>query len=108
MRALRIGAEAARANDENGENGENGGNGENADGETVTAAMAAVIDAEPLADLDYVACVRADTLEPVVHIDRSVPLRLLVAAQVGPVRLIDNLDPRRTVPPSLAGHEPVR
>lgn len=98
-RALRIGAAALTAHGENGEN---------ADGDTVTAAMAAVIDAEPLAELDYVACVRADTLEPVRRPDRSVPLRLLVAARVGPVRLIDNLDPHRTVPPSLAGHEPVR
>jgi pantoate--beta-alanine ligase len=66
---------------------------------TVESAMAGVIEAEPLVDLDYAVLVDADDLEPADSTtgdkegaDR--PLRLLVAAQVGPVRLIDNCDPR--------------
>jgi pantothenate synthetase len=78
------------------------------DGPRVVAAMTAVIAQERLVDLDYAACVRADTLEPLVRIDETMPFRLLVAAQVGSVRLIDNLDPRLPVPLTLAGPEPVR
>ena len=65
----------------------------------VESAMAAVVEAEPLVDLDYAVLVEADDLEPAdpttgdpEAADR--PLRLLIAAQVGPVRLIDNCDPR--------------
>jgi pantoate--beta-alanine ligase len=97
-RALRAGAEAMTA--------ATGSAAE--DGAAVMAAMAAVIEAEPLLELDYVACVRADSLEPVGRFTRTVPLRLLVAAQVGPVRLIDNLDPWLPLPPALAGHQTVR
>jgi pantoate--beta-alanine ligase len=97
-RALRAGVDAMTS----------AGGSARGDGATVTAAMAAVIEAEPLAELDYVACVQADSLEPVGRLDPTVPLRLLVAAQVGPVRLIDNLDPRRPLPPPLAGHQTVR
>ena len=54
--------------------------------------MRAVIDAEPLVHLDYAVVVDADTLEEAAalagHDQES--LRLLIAAQVGPVRLIDN------------------
>jgi len=73
--------------------------GAGGDRAAVEAAMAAVVGAEPLVDLDYAVLVDADDLEPADPVtgdpaagDR--PLRLLVAAQVGPVRLIDNLDPR--------------
>ncbi len=97
-RALRAGAEAMTA--ATGAPTEKGA--------IVTEAMTAVIEAEPLVELDYVACVRADTLEPPGRLDWRLPLRLLVAARVGPVRLIDNLDPRLPVPPFLAGHQPVR
>jgi pantothenate synthetase len=37
--------------------------------------------------------VDAGTLEPVATCDTDRSLRLLIAATVGPVRLIDNLDP---------------
>jgi pantoate--beta-alanine ligase len=61
-------------------------------GAAVTRAMRAVIDAEPLVHLDYAVVVDADTLEEVATPgDRDeASLRLLIAAQVGPVRLIDN------------------
>ncbi len=63
-------------------------------GAAVTAAMRAVAAAEPLVALDYAALVDADTLDEVATAapgDRA-SLRLLIAAQVGPVRLIDNCD----------------
>jgi pantoate--beta-alanine ligase len=64
-----------------------------ADARAVEAAMAAVVAEEPLVELDYAALVDATDLEP-VDVTPTGPLRLLVAARVGPVRLIDNLDPR--------------
>jgi pantoate--beta-alanine ligase len=57
---------------------------------TVCEAMAAVFAREPLAELDYAALVDADELTVPAMIDDRRPLRLLVAATVGPVRLIDN------------------
>jgi pantoate--beta-alanine ligase len=70
-----------------------------------TRAMRAVVAAEPLVALDYAALVEADTLQEVGtvatvaesdadhdHNDDHDSLRLLIAAQVGPVRLIDNCD----------------
>jgi len=65
-----------------------------ADRSGVERAMAAVVSAEPRAVLDYAVLVHADDLEPADDLASERPLRLLVAATVGPVRLIDNLDPR--------------
>jgi pantoate--beta-alanine ligase len=93
-RALRAGAEVVTA----------GGH----DRGEVEAAMATTLGVEPVVEVDYAACVRADTLEPVDRLEGTVPLRLLVAARVGPVRLIDNIDPRRPLPAALARPEPVR
>lgn len=59
------------------------------DGAAVDATMAAVVAREPLAELDYAAIVTADTLEPPAHLERGT-YRLLIAAQVGKPRLIDN------------------
>jgi pantoate--beta-alanine ligase len=59
----------------------------------VEALMARVVSFEPSVDLDYAVVVDADTLEPVATCDTEHSLRLLIAATVGPVRLIDNLDP---------------
>lgn len=59
----------------------------------VEEAMAQVVAREPLVDLDYAAVVFADDLEPARSCATTRPLRLLIAASVGPVRLIDNLDP---------------
>jgi pantoate--beta-alanine ligase len=60
----------------------------------VEASMIRAAACEPLVDLDYAALVTADDLEPVRSRLTARPLRLIVAATVGPVRLIDNLDPR--------------
>lgn len=63
------------------------GSGER-DGARVAAAMAAQVESEPLARLDYAACVDPVTLE---HLERiEADARLAVAAWVGPARLIDN------------------
>ena len=77
-------------------------------GRAVARAMRAVVAAEPLVQLDYAVVVDADTLEEVVAVAGDAAglgsLRLLIAAQVGPVRLIDNsavtatADDVRTVP----------
>jgi len=55
----------------------------------VEARMAEVIEAEPLASLDYVAVVDAATLEPVEPLAGT--LRLLGAVRLGKARLIDNV-----------------
>jgi pantoate--beta-alanine ligase len=67
-------------------------------GAAVTRAMRAVVASEALVELDYAALVDADTLQEVGRVAESDAdhnhahdsLRLLIAAQVGPVRLIDN------------------
>ncbi len=59
------------------------------DANALKAEMAKRIGAEPLARLDYVAIVEAETFAETDRIDR--PARALVAAHVGKTRLIDNL-----------------
>jgi pantoate--beta-alanine ligase len=61
-------------------------------GAAVGRAMRAVVAAEPLVELDYAVVVDADTLQEVEAASGSDPgsLRLLIAGQAGPVRLIDN------------------
>jgi pantoate--beta-alanine ligase len=78
-RALRAGASALEA-------------GAGRDG--VERAMADVVAGEPGVALDYAALVDARDLEPASGSGEGRPLRLIIAATVGPVRLIDNLDPR--------------
>ncbi len=58
------------------------------DPQVVMSDMAAVIESEPLASLDYVAAVDAASLE--IPSTLAGEIRLLVAAQVGRPRLIDN------------------
>jgi pantoate--beta-alanine ligase len=61
-------------------------------GQTEAAGLAAAVErALAAADfrVDYVAIVDPATLEPLARVDR--PARALVAARLGPVRLIDNL-----------------
>jgi pantoate--beta-alanine ligase len=67
----------------------------------VEAEMTRVVARAPAVALDYAAVVDADDLEP-AHTCAARPLRLLIAAAVGPVRLIDNLDPHgpEPTPPS--------
>ncbi|HXA73521.1 MAG TPA: pantoate--beta-alanine ligase [Acidimicrobiales bacterium] len=60
------------------------------DGAAVHTAMRAVLDHEPLVDLDYAVAVDAATLDEVTTIVDPAAVRLLIAATVGPVRLIDN------------------
>jgi pantoate--beta-alanine ligase len=60
------------------------------DGAAVRAAMCAAADREPLVELDYAVAVDAGTLDEVATIVDPDIVRLLVAATVGPVRLIDN------------------
>lgn len=55
----------------------------------LTAAMRELLRSEPLAEIDYVEIVDADTLEPVTRL-RQVCLALL-AVRIGAVRLLDNL-----------------
>jgi pantoate--beta-alanine ligase len=55
----------------------------------IESTMAAVIGSEPLATLDYARAVDAATLEAAPTLRGAV--RLLVAARVGPARLIDNI-----------------
>ena len=59
------------------------------DPSSVRAAMAALIDAEPLAELDYADVVDAATFAVPDPLDGT--LRLLVAARFGGARLIDNV-----------------
>lgn len=53
------------------------------------AVMRRIIEAEPLASVDYAEIVSADTFEPVVRVAR--PCYSLLAVFVGKTRLIDNL-----------------
>ena len=61
----------------------------------VVAVMADVVAAEPLAWLDYAAAVDAADLSVPRSVQHPDEVRLLIAAEVGPVRLIDNC-PART------------
>ena len=58
-------------------------------GKRIEAAMAAEIGTEPLAKLDYAACVDPDDLAEAAEVDG--PVLLAVAAWVGKARLIDNM-----------------
>ncbi len=58
------------------------------DGAALEAAMRVELIAPPGVDVDYAAVVDAATLEPLARVEREA--RALVAARVGPVRLIDN------------------
>ena len=60
----------------------------------VNAAMAGIVDAEPLATLDYAEAVDAASLERSVSLAGDV--RLLVAARLGKARLIDNMGVKAT------------
>ena len=59
-------------------------------GPALAAAMRDVVATEPLVHLSYAAAVDATTLAELETVADPAALRLLIAAQVGPVRLIDN------------------
>jgi pantoate--beta-alanine ligase len=72
--------------------------------------MSTVVAAEPLVSLDYGAVVDAADMSVPTLVDGDRPLRLIVAARVGPVRLIDNAPAevpvrrsRRSARPVLVG-----
>ena len=58
------------------------------DSETVLAEMRNIIEAEPLAKIDYVSMVDALTMQPVERVERDVLVAM--AVYVGKTRLIDN------------------
>jgi len=57
---------------------------------------------EPLVRLDYAAAVRAGDLVACEVIDDPASVRLLIAAEVGPVRLIDNCAGATVAPAGVA------
>ena len=59
-------------------------------GAAIAEAMRVDVEAEPLVRLDYAVVVDADTLRETLAVAEPGAVRLLIAAQVGPVRLIDN------------------
>jgi pantoate--beta-alanine ligase len=59
-------------------------------GSAVARAMRAVVAREPLVALDYAVVVDADSLQEAASVADAGSVRLLIAGQVGPVRLIDN------------------
>ncbi len=59
------------------------------DAAQLQSVMRRIIEAEPLATLDYAEIVRADTFEPVVRVAQ--PCYAVLAVFVGKTRLIDNL-----------------
>ena len=70
-------------------------------------AMRAVVATEPLVHLDYAVVADAATLTEVSTVDDPAAARLLIAARVGPVRLIDNsaaleIDDDESAPPAAA------
>jgi pantoate--beta-alanine ligase len=62
-------------------------------------AMRRILEAEPLAQVDYAEIVSADTFEPVVRVAR--PCYAVLAVFIGKTRLIDNL----LIEPVSAGSE---
>jgi pantoate--beta-alanine ligase len=60
------------------------------DAARVRSAVTAVVDAEPLATLDYAEVVRADDLTSVTTIDDGVEHLVALAVRLGRTRLIDN------------------
>lgn len=61
------------------------------DPSVVEAHMASIIEAEPLAELDYAVVVDPDSLETPAELVSGTTARLLMVAKVGTPRLLDNL-----------------
>ena len=58
-------------------------------GEVLRFMMTAVLDGEPLASTEYAAIADPDTFEELAEVQDSA--RALLAVNIGPARLIDNL-----------------
>jgi pantothenate synthetase len=69
---------------------------------TVSEAMRRAVEAEPLVHLDYAVAVGAHDLVAREIIADPAAVRLLIAADVGPVRLIDNCAGAVVAPASVA------
>jgi pantoate--beta-alanine ligase len=74
---------------------------------TLTGVMRGVVAGQPLVTLDYAVAVDAGTLVEPADVGDVPALRLLVAAQVGPVRLIDNCAAGAVLPEAPAPVAPV-
>jgi len=61
----------------------------NTDADDVRRAMTTMIEAEPLANIDYISIADAETLDELVEIDR--PALASLAVRIGKTRLIDNV-----------------
>ncbi|MCW3055416.1 MAG: pantothenate synthetase [Chthonomonadales bacterium] len=59
------------------------------DPQTLTAELAALVAAEPLAQPDYIALVDPETLQPVLNLTET-PVLIALAVRFGKTRLIDN------------------
>ena len=57
----------------------------------IEAHMASIIEAEPLAELDYAVVVEPDSLRTPAELLSGTNVRLLMVAKVGSPRLLDNL-----------------
>ncbi len=66
-------------------------NGGERDASRLIAAMRSVIEAEPLARIDYVAITDVARLEPVEFIPGDEPILVSMAVYIGSTRLIDNI-----------------
>ena len=64
------------------------------DADRVRRFMVEIVQAEPLAELDYAEVVDARSLDPSTHLAAGDDVRLLVAARLGTPRLLDNLGVR--------------
>jgi pantoate--beta-alanine ligase len=64
------------------------------DADRVRRLMTEIVQAEPLAELDYAEVVDAHSLDPSAHLAAGDEVRLLVAARLGTPRLLDNLGVR--------------
>jgi pantoate--beta-alanine ligase len=66
-------------------------NGGERDGARLIASMLSVIEAEPLARIDYVAVTDTDRLDPVVAVPATSPTLVSLAVYIGATRLTDNI-----------------
>jgi len=66
-------------------------NGGEREGERLISAMRSLIEAEPLARVDYIAITDTERLDPVETIPTGIPTLVSLAVFIGATRLIDNI-----------------